>query len=99
MCECECAFVCLCECVFIRMCVGVNVCLCESVFPQIYVCVGWCPDAAVKMLFFVKMKWFLILLCMVVCGLATPLLELAHNGLHPNDLVYGLFQGLCMGGW
>jgi len=41
----------------------------------------------------VKMKWVLMLVCIVVCALTTPLLILAHNGMHPHDLVYGFLQG------
>lgn len=62
---------------------------------------------ALQTLVAVRMKWLMVLLCMVVCGLSTPLLMLAHNGMHPNDFIYGVLQGsiwafmpiLAMGHW
>ena len=56
-------------------------------------CVLFGHGAAVQMMVQVKMKWVLMLVCIVVCALTTPLLILAHNGMHPHDLVYGFLQG------
>ena len=41
----------------------------------------------------VRVKWLLMLMCVLVCAVLAPLITLAHNGMRPNDMMFGFTQG------
>ena len=41
----------------------------------------------------VRVKWLLMLMCVMVCAVLAPLITLAHNGMRPNDMMFGFTQG------